>query len=289
MKIIYHKKDPITFNSVCGLGNFDGIHIGHQEIIKKIITLAGNTKNSGIVTFQPPPVSVLTHDGIFFLTTKTEKERIFNSFSIDFIFYFNFDEDFSRQSPNDFVELLYNLVSPSIVVVGENFRFGNDRLGTASSLREIAKGKFLVEVVPRVKADGMAVSSTRVRELLLLGHIPAANRILRREYAITGKVIKGKEKGTKLGYPTINLCVDKEKLLPLAGVYEVKVDIGSSTYKGAMFLTPSEIEIHIINYSGNLYEKEVTVKLLRRLRGIRKFPDEESLKEAIARDIKKVL
>ncbi len=245
-------------------------------------------KRIGIITFHPPPVSVLTHNEIIFLTTKEEKEEIIKSLGIDFIYYFKFDENFSLISPEEFVDLLARDIKPDIVVVGENFHFGKDRTGDVHMLKELARRRFAVEIVPTIKDANGIISSTRIRELLLLGHIPSANRLLGREYSITGCIIKGKGKGRKLGFPTINISVDREKLLPLDGVYEVKLDIDNKGYKGAMFLSHRTIEVYIIDFSGNLYDQKVTVKFLRRLRAIKEFPDDKSLKEAITNDIKRI-
>ncbi len=288
MRLIYDKTDPFTFNSVCALGNFDGIHKAHQEIINKIKKISNGLKKTGIITFYPPPVSILHKNEIFFLTTKEEKEKIINSFGIDFIYYFKFDKNFSQKSPEEFVDALYNSIKPVVIIVGENFHFGKDRKGNAKWLKELARNRFDVEIVPKIKDQDGVISSTRIRELLLLGHIPAANQLLGRSYSITGKVIKGKGKGAQIGFPTINLSVAKEKLLPLDGVYEVKLEIENKAYQGAMFLKQNEIEVHILNFSGNLYDQILTVEFIRRLRAIRKFADDESLKKAIAEDIEKI-
>ncbi len=289
MRIIYDKTDPLTFESICALGNFDGVHRAHQEIINKIKKLSAGLKKTGIITFNPPPVSILHKDGIFFLTTKEEKEKILNSLGIDFIYYFKFDRDFSQKTPEEFVNLVYNSIKPAAIIVGENFHFGKGRKGSAELLKEFAHNRFCIEIIPRIKDQNGVISSTRIRELLLLGHIPAANQLLGRAYSITGKVVKGKGKGIQLGFPTINLSIDKEKLLPLDGVYEVSLDIKNKSYQGAMFLSHSDIEVHILNFRGDLYDNEVTVKLIRRLRGVKKFPDDDALKKAINEDIKKII
>lgn len=288
MHIINNTEHPITVASVCGLGNFDGLHRGHLEIIAKAKSIAGNTRRMGIITFEPPPVSILNKNGIFFLTTKEEKELLLNNLNFDFVFYFKFDRLFAEKTPEEFVDLLYKKVRPATIIIGENFHFGKDRQGTAKLLKEIARDKFDVEIISEVKDHHGIISSTRIRELLLLGNIPGANRILGRKYSITGKVIEGKGKGSKLGYPTINLSVSREKLLPLDGVYEVILNIEGVVYKGAMFLNHTILEVHILNFSGNLYGREITVELIRRLRAIKAFSDDESLKKAIADDVKKI-
>lgn len=288
MRIIHDKIDSFTFGSVCALGNFDGIHLAHQKIILHARQYAGSEKKCGVITFHPQPVSVFHKNEIFFLTTNEEKQKILSELGIDFIYYIKFDKDLSQKNPEEFIDFVCNTIRPSLIVVGENFHFGKDRKGNAKILKEIAQNKFAVEIVSKIKDNEGIISSTRIRELLLLGHIPAANRLLGREYSITGKVIKGKGKGTFLGYPTINLTVDREKLLPLDGVYEVSLDIAGVTYKGAMFLSHNSIEVHILNFTGNLYDKNITLKLIRRLRMVKKFTSDELLKKAIAEDIRKI-
>ncbi|MEO0162080.1 MAG: bifunctional riboflavin kinase/FAD synthetase [candidate division WOR-3 bacterium] len=288
MQIIQGSLQHITQGSVCALGNFDGVHRAHQEIISRIKIIAMGTKKTGVITFHPPPVSVLHKNEILFLTTRSEKEAILAALGVDFLYYFNFDEKFAQQTPEEFADLIYQSIKPAVVVVGENFHFGKGRRGNARILKEMAQGKYEVEIVPKIKDEEGVISSTRIRELLLLGHIPRANQLLGREYSITGEVIKGKGKGTLLGFPTINLRIAKEKLLPLDGVYEVKVEFSNQIYTGAMFLHHNQIEVHILGFCGNLYGTQVTIKFLHRLRGIKKFPNDESLKKAIIQDIQKI-
>jgi len=284
MKILTNKRDSFTKDSVCGIGSFDGVHRGHQEIIKYMKRLAHAKKRIGIITFTPLPFFVLKSAPIITLTLRKEKEDIIRELGTDFIYYFNFSREFSKLKPADFVDLLVEYISPSIVVIGENFHFGEAREGSASVLKHLAQNKFLVHIVPRVKENG-TISSTRIRELLLLGHVKAANKLLGREYTVSGRVIKGKGKGTKLGFPTINIKVDKEKLLPLDGIYKVKVMIRNKEYVGALFCRHDVIEVHVLDFSNNLYRKEVSVRLLERIRNIRRFTDDDALRAAIARDV----
>lgn len=187
----------------------------------------------------------------------------------------------------EFVKLLHSEITPSIVVVGENFHFGKDRKGTAKALKEIAHDYFDVEILSKIKDEG-TISSTRIRELLLLGNINTANRLLGREYAISGKVVRGKGKGIKLGFPTINIKINKEKLMPLDGVYKVKVTFNGQEYWGAMFCGHGSVEVYIINFKGDLYQKEVVVKILERIRDIKEFSNDSALKSAIAKDVEKI-
>ncbi len=284
MKILRNKKDLITRGSICSIGSFDGVHRGHQEIVKYLKKLGRSEKRVGIITFIPLPFFVLTSAPIICLTQRQEKENIFRQLGVDFIYYFKFTKRVSEMIPDEFVDLVARQISPSLVVVGENFHFGKERKGSATLLQRLAQDKFLVRILPRVKDEG-TISSTRIRELLLLGHIAAANKLLGREYTISGRVIRGKGKGTKLGFPTINIRVSKEKLLPLDGVYKVNVFVQGKKFIGAMFLRHDLIEVHILNFSGEVYKREVTVRLLKRIRNIERFVDDDALRLAIAKDV----
>jgi len=277
----------MTTGSVCAIGGFDGVHRGHQEVIKRIKSLADAEKKAGIITFSPLPIFVLKAKDIFYLTPEPEKEGIFQDLGIDFIYYISFTRDFAEMCPEGFVEFISAKIAPSVIVVGENFHFGKERKGTTRILKEMARDRFMVEVIPKIK-DESTISSTRIRELLLLGNIRAANNLLGREYSLQGRVIKGQGKGTRLGFPTINIEINKDKLLPLDGVYKVKVQHNGEEQLGGMFCRHDLIEVHILNFSGDLYDKEVGIKIIERFRDIKEFADDKVLKNAIARDIQKV-
>jgi len=287
LKTIIDKISRFTRNSHCGIGNFDGIHRGHQEIVRTLKKLAGPAGKTGIITFIPLPFSVLKKAPHLYLTPRKEKEKIFQNLGVDFIYYFKFTRRFSMISPQEFVNLIATKIGPCSVVVGENFHFGKGRGGNAQKLKELARNLFSVIILPRVQDEG-PISSTRIRELLLLGHLSAANRLLGREYEVCGTVIKGKGKGRRLGFPTINISPPREKLLPLEGVYKVRVMVGKKEFLGAMFCRTDIIEVHLINFRGNLYRKKVAIRFIERLRDIESFPDDESLHTAIARDIARI-
>jgi len=287
MLVLSDCKNPATENSVCGIGGFDGVHRGHQKVVSLVKQLAGTQKKTGIITFSPPPFFVLQKAPICCLTPKHEKEEIFHELGIHFIYYFGFSETFAQISPEGFVDLVVKQINPSIVVVGENFHFGRLRKGNAMVLKNLARTLFRVEILPRIVDDG-TISSTRIRELLLLGNINAANRLLGREYSISGTVIKGRGRGQILGFPTINIAAPEHKLIPLDGVYKVKLVADRQEYLGAMFCRHDLLEVHIIGFSGDLYGREVTTKFLARIRGIEDFTDEEALRSAIAADIRNI-
>ena len=287
MLILLDNKDRITRNSVCGIGSFDGVHRGHQKIVGHMKELAGKEKKVGIITFDPLPFFVLKKAPICCLTPKEEKEKIFERLGVDFVYYFKFTRELAQTTAHQFVELIAERIEPSVIVVGENFHFGKDREGNAQRLRTIAQGRFGVDIMTRLSDEG-TISSTRIRELLLLGNVRAANNLLGRKYSFRGEVIKGKGKGQKIGFPTINIHVPENKLMPLDGVYMVKVMIRQKEFLGALFCRHDLTEIYIIDFSGDLYTREVSVKFVERIRGIEHFTDDEALKSAIARDVEKI-
>jgi riboflavin kinase/FMN adenylyltransferase len=284
MRVLTSACPEITKNAVCAIGSFDGVHRGHQGIVHRLKELAGTEKRTGIITFTPLPFFVIHSAPVLTLTLKREKERLFEDLGIDFIYYFKFTPAFANILPHDFVSLMARRIMPSTVVVGENFHFGKQRRGSALLLKECARDTFSVEVLPRISDDG-TISSTRIRELLLLGHAEAAQRLLGRPYAIAGTVKKGKGKGAELGFPTINLKVNEEKLMPLDGVYKVRVHILGRTYLGAMFCRHELLEVHVLGFTGNLYRRKAMVELLRRIRSIERFKNDEALRRAISRDV----
>ena len=273
MLVLKDTPDALTKNSVCGIGSFDGVHRGHQAIVARLKDIAGAKKKTGIITFTPLPFFVLKHAPICCLTPVEEKNELFSELGLDFAYYFEFTKEFALFSPRDFVSLIARQIEPSTIVVGENFHFGKLRKGNAQLLETLARDTFRVEIMAKVGDEG-TISSTRIRELLLLGNIKAANRLLGREYAISGRVIKGQGRGQSLGFPTINFLPPEHKLMPLDGVYKVKVIENQTEHIGAMFCRHDLLEVHIIGFSGVLYDKHITVKFLERIRGIEHFADE---------------
>jgi riboflavin kinase/FMN adenylyltransferase len=282
--ILHDKKKKATRGSVCAIGSFDGVHRGHQAVVARVKMHARSGKKTGIITFAPLPFFVLSGSPEIYLSVKREKEHYFRSLGVDFIYYFRFDKHFAGLSSQDFVSIIAERIGPSTVVVGDNFHFGHGRKGSAMMLREIAGGRFSVDIMERVKDHG-TISSTRIRELILLGHMDAANKLLGRLYSITGVVVRGQGKGAELGFPTINIHAPADKLMPLEGVYKAQVAIKERIFKGAMFCREDLIEVHILDFHGDLYRKKVRVDVGRRIRGIEHFTDKKALCAAIARDI----
>lgn len=272
-----------TAGSVCCVGTFDGVHLGHQSIIKLARAIAGRHR-CGIVTFDPAPLTVLQDIKSYQLTTREEKETILRDMGVDFVYYFRFTKAFSRLSPSAFVRRLERCIRPSAIVVGDNFHYGAQHRGTAVDLRQEATGRFEVHIAPRIVREGL-ISSTRIRELLLLGHTGAANRLLGRPYQITGRVVRGRGKGRRLGFPTINVAVDPQKLLPLDGVYYGTATAEQRVIPGALCCRGRRVEFHLIGFRGSWYGRFVEIQVGQRLRGIQHFKSEFLLARAIRHDV----
>jgi riboflavin kinase/FMN adenylyltransferase len=287
LKIIADRKDPLTRGAVCALGGFDGVHRGHQVVIAEAKKMSQTKGRVGVITFTPLPGSVLKSGPFLYLTTDKEKEAILDRLGLDFLYYFSFSADLARREPREFVQLIADKIVPAAVVVGKNFHFGKGRKGTAEHLAKLAGDMFLVRIQPALDDDGV-ISSTRIRELLLLGNVRAADRLLGRPYSITGPVVAGKKTGQKLGFPTVNVQPAPEKLLPLDGVYRGTVNWTGHSRAGAIFCGHRLVEVHILDFTGDLYGHSVTIEFQDRLRGVEKFPDEVALKKAIAADVAKV-
>lgn len=287
MRVIIPDQETAPAQVVCAIGGFDGVHCGHQAIINRVFSLAGKSRKTGVITFSPSPATVLKGTSAHLLTTDEEQTAIFQQLGLDFQYRISFNRAFARLSPKAFVEFIARRIAPAAVVIGENFRFGHDQRGQAQDLIELAHGFFSVTIMPPVMDEGI-ISSTRIRELLLLGNVTIANRLLGRPYRITGAVIEGKGMGRLMGFPTINLEPPPEKLLPLEGVYRSRVIVNHASYAGAMFCAHRLVEVHLLDFEGHLYGQPVIIEILERLRGIVKFSNPEALRGAIAEDIEQI-
>ncbi|WP_298541909.1 bifunctional riboflavin kinase/FAD synthetase [uncultured Aquimarina sp.] len=283
--------------SVVTIGTFDGVHIGHKKIIERLVEAAKrNNLESVILTFFPHPRMVLQKDtNIKLINTIEERIQILEKTGLDSLVIHPFTKEFSRLSAKEYVEeMLVNRLNLRHVIIGYDHRFGRNRNSNITDLASFGiQNDFTVEEISKQDIDDVAVSSTKIREALLDGDIIKANRYLGYNFMLTGKIIKGKELGRKLEYPTANLHIEEDyKLIPKKGVYVVKSQINNKTYFGMMNIgnnptvngTHQTIETHFFDASFNLYEKKIQIEMLIRIRDEKKFDSIEALKNAMQED-----
>ena len=293
-------------NTVITIGNFDGVHVGHQKIFDYVKRKANQIKGKSVViTFHPHPIKVLFQDHPLKLITTTEdKIKLIKKYEIDTTVLIPFTYEFSQIKAEDFVrEILVKKLNAQWVVIGYDYKFGKDRKGDKDLLKKLALSYgFKVTVLKAYKRKGKILSSTAVRQALTEGNIKEANLLLGRAYHIEGEVIKGCGRGSSvLGYPTANITPIQE-IIPKEGVYAVKVNIPhlSKIYKGVANIgrkptfdnQPVSYEVHILDFNGNLLGKHIRIHFISRLRDEKKFSSSLELKQQIKRDIdeaKKIL
>ena len=280
--------------SVLALGNFDGFHLGHQAVVSRAIALGFHERRPVMVaTFDPHPVRHFKPDAPpFRLTTLDQRERLFGHAGADAMLVFRFDGELASTTAEDFVgAILGQHLGISAVVTGQDFTFGRGRGGNARSLRELGGAQGIAtETVAPVIVDGEPVSSSRVRQALADGDPGTATHLLTRPFAVEGKVERGDRRGHELGYPTANLSLGPYQR-PRYGIYTVRVRLdangkdGGSEHDGVasfgvrpMFEPPKELlEVHIFDWSGDLYGRTIEVDLVAYQRPERKFDSVDAL------------
>jgi len=288
---------PCAFDSsVVTLGNFDGVHLGHRELFRRLVKISRQLNCPAVVyTFSPHPLKFLAPDRApLLLNTPAEKQRLIAASHVDYLIETPFTADFATMSPEQFVaDILLAKLRIKALVVGYDYAFGKGRRGDAQFLKECGQQNgFAVEVLQPVGADGLPYSSTRIRALVAAGEVSEVVRLLGRQYNLEGRVVPGEQRGRKLGFPTANLESDKE-LLPAPGVYAVKVRYGQQEYGGVVNLgqrptfggDTATIEVHLLDFSGQLYGEDLRLYFVERLRGEQRFADVAELIAAISTDV----
>ena len=285
---------------VVTIGMFDGIHSGHRELISYTIEKAREIKGeSVVVTFWPHPRIVLKkdQDSLRFLTSLEEKTVLFSQLGIEHLVIIPFDETFSLLSAAQFTEsILVKRIGIVHLVIGYNHRFGHDGYQKQINYEELGNQfNFDVSVIGPVKIGEEKSSSTVIRNLLQEGNIVEANKLLGYSYQISGRVVGGQQLGRKIDFPTANVEVEETaKLIPLDGVYACKVNVLGKEYNGMLNIgyrpTISQhkdsrtIEVHLLDFKGNLYSEEIIIQFIDRVRDERKFNNMEELKKQLAKD-----
>ncbi len=286
-------------NSVIAIGNFDGVHIGHKKVLNAAYKKAKKMKKKfGLLTFEPVPVmffnkKILNHrlDTLSQKISRLEKEKL------DFVIIQKFNKKFSKLSYKDFIyKILFKKIKCKFLYVSKNFKFGNKREGDVSKLKKFEKNFFYKTIItPPLKKKEKTISSTIIRKLLKSGKIKKANSLLNRKWEIIGKVIKGSQRGRKIGFPTCNILL-KKYIIPKFGVYAVNVKIDNISKKGIANIgyRPTFngkkllLEVNIFGIKKNLYNKNINVVFNKFIRPEKKFNNIIELKDQIRKDIKQV-
>ena len=291
----YNKPVP----SVITVGTFDGIHLGHQKLIDKVLSIS-KSKNlrSIILTFNPHPKVILNNvNKISLLTTQAEKNKILESSNIDYLITQEFSKEFSRLTPLDYVKtILVEKLNIKHIVIGYDHHFGRNRNANSDNLNEFSKlFNFQVSEVDVLTKDNTSVSSTKIRNLISEGRVKEANSLLGYEFILSGNVIKGLGRGKKLGFPTANILVDSDKIKPANGVYFIKSIINRKRFFGMMNIGENptfndkdfSIEVHFFDLEHDLYEQQLTIEIIDKIRNEIKFDSPEMLSSQLDVDKKK--
>lgn len=277
--------EPNETCSLC-LGYFDGVHLGHLELIQKAV----NDGNASVMTFDVSPSYVLKKNpNENFLTSLYDKSNILKSVGVKTLYVLRMSDELLKYSVNEFIENILRVINPNKIYVGEDYRFGRYAAGTPEDLKEY----FDVEVCPLKQMDGSKISSRVIRDLISFGEVEEANKLLSRPYSIVGLVVEGKHNGQKIGFPTANLDLDYPYVLPKIGVYMGFVKLMNSKYKALicvgthptiMELNKPLIEVHLISYKGDLYGREIDVQFVKYMRDVMRFASLEELKDQLQKD-----
>ena len=301
-KLTYYKNFNIKKNhqkSIILIGNFDGVHLGHQKLFDsaKKHKKKENLK-IGVVTFDPIPKMFFNKKlKNYRISNLNQKLSIFKKFKVDFVINKKFDKKFSKIKCNKFIsEIIYKKLNPKIIFVSNNFRFGNKREGDVKLLKLLEK-KYNYKIInpPTLKKKNKTISSSLIRKLLADGKLDLANNYLNRNWSIEGVVKKGRNMGKKIGFPTCNIDIENY-VIARPGVYAVKVNILNSKkilkgianlgYRPTFNQKKILLEVNIFNFSRNLYNKKLTVEFIKFIRGEKKFKGIDQLKKQIKLDLK---
>ncbi len=287
---------PHIPKAVVTSGTFDGVHLGHQQIIRRLCELAAQRQGETVlITFYPHPRLVLGQQ-VELLSTLEEKAYWLEQYGIQHLLVLPFTQEFSQMSPEEFVQKVYiEAVQTRTLVIGYDHHFGKNRQGNFQFLKENqAHYPFDIEEIPRHDIEKAAVSSTKIREALQQGDIPVAQQLLGRDYELSGQVVHGDKIGRTLGYPTANVHVKEHyKLVPADGIYAAKVLVGQQNYQGMLYIgnRPSvngaaerKIEVNIFDFSEDIYGQNIRLHLIEKIRGDAKFDTLEALSRQLAQD-----
>ena len=276
------------------IGNFDGIHLGHQKLISKAKRIAQQKKQKLVlITFNPHPREIINNIEMDLILPYKEKKLLLKNYGIDKIDEIKFTNKLSKLSAEEFAkEYIYKAHNPSDIVIGKNFKFGHKARGDAKLLKDSLSKKVKVHSIDIKRLDSLVISSSEIKKLISKGNIDKVNKLLGRNYYISGKVIHGEKRGRLIGFPTTNLSTEWN-FLPKKGVYVSKVVISDKSYQSItnIGVRPTfnanslQIESHIFDFNKNVYGKKIKIYFLARIRSEKKFETVEKLIENITKDV----
>ena len=300
MDVLYGVNNNIKIerSTGVGLGNFDGLHVGHMALVNTLISESRlNSLDSMIYTFTKHPENILRRK-LFtpLLTTVNKKIQLLRETSLSYLYFDEFDENYSRMKPESFVkDVLIRRLGAKLTVAGFDYRFGYNGQGDVNLLKEMGKAlNFRVIIIPPIKIDNEIVSSTKIRESVARGDMQRVFSLLGRHYSITGEVANGRKQGSKLGFPTANLHPEDYLILPHNGVYITRTLMDGQFYPSVtnVGLNPTfgdvgklSVETHILNFDRDIYNKNIEVFFISKIRAEKKFKSGEELAEQVRRDI----
>lgn len=279
------------------IGHFDGVHRGHQNVIRRAVNEAkGSDMLSAVLTFDPHPKEVLGQGEQYYrcLTPLDVKTALFAELGVDLVFIMRFDPEFALVSPERFVDEVLRTLRAKNVVVGFDFNFGHKGLGNSDALKQLGHPDISVHVIEPLFENGIKVSSTYIREALEQGDIKLAERLLGRPYEVTGSVVHGDKRGRTIGFPTANLQINGPYITPRLGVYAITAWIGDKAYPGVMNfgLKPTfnkqelqpVMEAHLFDFDSDIYGEQLRLQFLSFIRSEKKFDSITELIEQIGSD-----
>ncbi len=296
MQIIRGISPDLFPASVVTLGMFDGVHLGHQALLRSCRTHADRLGLPAVaLTYEPHPVKILHPEvPLQLLTTLPEKLQLLAEWGMDATVVANFTPEFARLTPGDFISnVLCHAFHPAQVVAGYRTTFGRGRAGSAEVLQQLGNEcRFAVEIIQPVEVSTGAISSTAIRSFLAAGQVESAAEMLGHHYILRGTVAHGDARGRELGFPTANIVTPAEKIIPGTGVYAVQVQAAGASFRGVMnigtrptFNRPYSLEVHLLEFHGDLYEQELEITFLARIRGVTQFTSAAELVARIELDI----
>jgi len=287
-------------NAVVTIGTFDGVHLGHQEILKTLIAEAEKCEGESVLlTFYPHPRMVLFPEqtDLQLLQTQAEKLEKLASIGLQNVVIYPFSKEFADLSAERFVEeILIKGLQAKMVIIGYDHQFGHNREGNLAFLKQYAeKGFFDLREIPAEQIDEANISSSKIRKAILGGEISTANSFLGSPFELSGTIVKGLQNGRNIGFPTANIRIDdQQKIIPATGVYAVEMDVAGTSCRGMMNVgwrptieeekLDRKIEVHLFDFQKEIYDEACQIRILQFVRAEHKFPNLEALKVQIQRD-----